>query len=323
VPHADRHVEADAALLALGTLLKQRAYRHITVTPATHARVNGRPGNEVAHSLRDVLGWSRPFARSAVEDDVFELMTRAGVLVREGALFRSTIRASTVENDLFFHSAYPTDQADAVFFGPDTYRYLCALRQYFRHAGDTVMRAADIGCGAGPAAVFLARHCSRAQVLALDINDAALRYTRINAQLANVGNVITVRSNLLDDTEGEFDLIVSNPPFMADAAHRRYRDGGGTLGTGLSVAIVEAALARLTEKGTLLLYTGVAMTGGKDPFLSAVAGRLRDAGFAWHYIEVDPDIFGEELESPAYANAERIAAVVLMATREPYEAGHA
>src|SRR5690606_4056735 len=152
--------------------------------------------------------------------------------------FRSTIRASTVENDLFFHSAYPTDQADAVFFGPDTYRNLCALRQYFRHAGDTVMRAAHIGCGAGLDHVFLAPKSSWAQVLALEINVAVMRYTPIKARLANVGTVITVRSNLLDDTEREFVLIVSNSPFMADAAHRRYRDGGGTLGTGLSVAIV-------------------------------------------------------------------------------------
>jgi methylase of polypeptide subunit release factors len=284
--------------------------------------VTARPGNEVARDVRDVLGWSRPFVRSALDDDVFGLLGRAGVLMEHDGLFRSTIRASTVDSDLFFHSAYPTDQPDAVFFGPDTYRYLSALEQYFRHAGDRVTRAADIGCGAGPAAVFVARRCAHAQVLALDINDEALRYTRINARLADVENVLTARSNLLDDTEGEFDLIVSNPPYMADAAHRRYRDGGGVLGSGLSVAILEASLKRLREKGSLLLYTGVAMVDGKDPFLAAVTSRLRDAGFAWHYAEMDPDVFGEELDTPAYAGADRIAVVVLTATRDPLEAGH-
>jgi methylase of polypeptide subunit release factors len=284
--------------------------------------VNARPGNEVARDVRGVLGWSRPFVRSALTDDVFGLLERAGVLMQHDGLFRSTIRASTVDSDLFFHSAYPTDQADAVFFGPDTYRYLSALEQYFRYAGDRVTRAADIGCGAGAAAVFVARRCAHAQVLALDINDEALRYTRINARLAGADNVFTARSDLLDDTEGEFDLIVSNPPYMADPAHRQYRDGGGALGSGLSVAILEAALKRLREKGSLLLYTGVAMVDGKDPFLAAVTSRLRDAGFAWHYAEMDPDVFGEELDTPAYAGAERIAAVVLTATRDPSEAGH-
>ncbi|HWL28279.1 MAG TPA: class I SAM-dependent methyltransferase [Burkholderiaceae bacterium] len=321
--NADRNAEADAALLELGTLLKRQGYRHITVTPATHARVNARPGNEVARDVRDVFGWSRPFSPSILPANVLELMERADVLTQHGDLFRSTIRASTIDGDLFFHSAYPTDQADAVFFGPDTYRYLSALQQYLRHAGSPVTRAADIGCGAGPAAVLLARHNVHAEVLALDINDEALRYTRLNARLANVSNVTATRSNLLGDTEGEFDLIVSNPPYMADEAHRHYRDGGGALGSGLSVAIVEAAITRLREEGSLLLYTGVAMVEGQDPFLSAVTSRLRDAGFAWHYVEMDPDVFGEELESPAYVRAERIAAVVLTATRDPSEVGHA
>jgi hypothetical protein len=34
----------------------------------------------------------------------------------------------------------------------------------------------------------------------------------------------------------------------------------------------------------------------------------------WSYAEVDPDVFGEELETPAYADADRIAAVVLTVT---------
>jgi hypothetical protein len=64
------------------------------------------------------------------------------------------------------------------------------------------------------------------------------------------------------------------------------------------------------------------MVDGKDPFLAAVTSRLRDAGFAWHYAEMDPDVFGEELDTPAYAGADRIAVVVLTATRDPSEAGH-
>lgn len=320
---ADVDGDADVALIELGVLLKSRGYRHTTVTPATHARVNGRPGNEVAQDLRGVFGWSRPFPRSAVPDDVFMLMERADVLAHHDGRFRSKVRASTVNGDLFFHSAYPTDEADAIFFGPDTYRYLSALDRFFRLSDDKVIRAVDIGCGAGPGAIAVARHHANAEVLALDINAQALRFTHINARLANVRNIITGLSDLLDSTEGEFDLIVSNPPYMADAAHRQYRDGGGTLGSDLSVAIVEAALARLREKGSLVLYTGVAMINGQDPFLSTVVARLRDAGFAWHYAEMDPDVFGEELESPAYATAERIAAVVLTATRALAAAGHA
>jgi hypothetical protein len=39
------------------------------------------------------------------------------------------------------------------------------------------------------------------------------------------------------------------------------------------------------------------------------------AGYSWSYREVDPDVFGEELETEIYSRAERIAAVVLTVTR--------
>jgi hypothetical protein len=66
----------------------------------------------------------------------------------------------------------------------------------------------------------------------------------------------------------------------------------------------------------LLLYTGAAVVNGRDPFRAAAEGRLAaDPGVGWTYREVDPDVFGEELDTPAYAEADRIAAVVLTAAR--------
>jgi hypothetical protein len=105
--------------------------------------------------------------------------------------------------------------------------------------------------------------------------------------------------------------VIANPPFLADAAHRQYRDGGGALGTGLGLAIVEQALERLAPNGRLLLYTGAPIVSGVDRFKLAVEA-LRDHRVAdWSYQELDVDIFGEELEQPGYEDVERIAAVVL------------
>ncbi|MNY77305.1 hypothetical protein D3C86_2171560 [compost metagenome] len=61
----------------------------------------------------------------------------------------------------------------------------------------------------------------------------------------------------------------------------------------------------------MLLYTGVAMVAGKDPFYERVLGFLGDSDYQWHYRELDPDVFGEELAQDSYASAERIAAVAL------------
>ena len=146
-------------------------------------------------------------------------------------------------------------------------------------------------------------------MLAADINDDALRMTAVNAALANAGNVTPIHSNLLDAVEGKFDLIVANPPYLLDPSQRAYRHGGGELGTGLSERIVAAALNRLAPNGHLLLYTGVAMVDGADPFRARITPMLERADVEWKYDEIDPDIFGEELDEQEYRRAERIAAV--------------
>ena len=176
-------------------------------------------------------------------------------------------------------------------------------------------RIVDIGCGAGPGAISAALLRPQAQVLALDINPRALAYTAINARLAGVGNLETHHSDLLQGVAGDFDLIMANPPYMLDRQRRTYRHGGGEHGAGLSLAIVDAALRRLAPGGTLLLYTGVAIFDGEDPFLAAIGQRLNRDRWQWRYEELDPDVFGEELQEAAYAQAERIACVALRVSR--------
>jgi methylase of polypeptide subunit release factors len=304
----------DESLLRLGRFLQESGYRFTTGTPATHARVNARPGNEWARSVEDVFGWSRPFRDGVLPARLVDLLRASGELREHGEGWRSTVRASTLDNALFFHSAYPTTESNAVFFGPDTYRFAGAIGRHLA-AGQPVRRAADIGCGAGPGAVLIARARPGADVVAVDINDRALRYTRINAALANITNVVAQRSDLLSRVDGEFDLIVANPPYLLDRDERVYRHGGGGLGEGLSLAIAGLAATRLAPGGTLLLYTGSAICGGADRFQALVTARLEAAGLAWDYCEIDPDVFGEELLEPAYAAADRIAAVLVTARK--------
>ncbi|MDQ6685143.1 MAG: class I SAM-dependent methyltransferase, partial [Pseudomonadota bacterium] len=235
-------------------------------------------------------------------------------LVPHGSGWRSTLRASTLDGRLYFHSAFPTTEANAVFFGPDTYRFAAAVEAHLA-AGGPVRRAVDIGCGAGPGAIVVASARPDAEVVAVDINDAALRLTTVNASLAGAAHVRACRSDLLSAVEGDFDLIVANPPYLLDPGERVYRHGGGGLGEGLSLAIADVAGSRLAPGGVLLLYTGSVIVDGVDGFGAAVLRRLEAAGLAASYRELDPDVFGEELLEPAYAQADRIAAVLLTATR--------
>ncbi|MDQ2819921.1 MAG: class I SAM-dependent methyltransferase [Pseudomonadota bacterium] len=307
------------ALFALGRALEAAHYRFTTITPASHQRINARPGNDAATDLRGVFGWSRPFDEHAetpaVAPDIVALMRRAGVLDESGPLPRSAVRASTLGERGYFHSAFPTTSDDSVFFGPDTYRFVAAIERALRKLAAPPTRVVDIGCGAGPGAVQIARRFPEAEVFAADINPASLALTAINAGLAGAMNVTPVASNLLDGIDGDFDLIVSNPPFMHDPTALTYRNGGDANGAALSSYIVKVAMARLRPGGSLLLYTGVAIDGDQDAFLAAIAPLLDTACQAWTYEELDPDVFGEELATPQYAGVERIAAVWLHAVK--------
>ncbi|MFK0035491.1 methyltransferase [Pseudomonas monteilii] len=308
-------IRADEALLQLGNRLRADGYHFTCVTPATQARVNARADAQQARTLRDVFGWSRPFAASLLSPDELAQLRLAGVLEVQGALWRSNVRWSSLDDLLLVHSAWPTNSRDAVFFGPDSYRFAQLIHDHLRSTPERVQHAVDIGCGSGVGALLIARAAQHAQVCAVDINPMALRHTAINAALAGLANVSVERSDLLDDIAGTFDLIVANPPYMLDAGQRAYRHGGGALGAELSLRIVEQARERLSPGGTLLLYTGVAIVEGRDALLEAMRLRLAGPAFSWFYRELDPDVFGEQLLEPGYEQVERIAAVALTVTR--------
>lgn len=309
-----QHV-ADRTLLELGRHLLSEHYRFITPTPLTHERVYQRFTSPLANNLRDVFGWSMPFDHTLFPREILAGLEQAQIVEREGPLWRSTVRWSSLEDALFAHSAYPTTQADAVFFGPDSYRFAQLIDAHLQQRLEPVRRAVDIGCGAGVGAVVIAQAHPEAEVLAVDINPRALRLSAVNAELAGVDNISVYHSDILGSVDGEFDLIIANPPYMNDSQQRAYRHGGGALGEALSLRIVREALPRLRKAGSLVLYTGVAMVDGHDPFFHAIQSLLADHAVGWSYRELDPDVFGEELLKPGYERVERIAVVALTVTR--------
>ena len=303
-------------LALLLAYLKKQNYRFITTSPASHEIVNKRPENAMAKNLADVFGWNRSFNADTVEATLFDLIQSANIVTKAEKSWKSLLRVSSIKNLLFLHSAYPTTGNEAVFFGPDTYRFANAIHHFLITNNQPIYRAVDIGTGSGVGTVLLAQALPESEIIAADINKAALNLARINIAAADIHNIKLVHSDLLKDVKGNFDLMIANPPYLVDAAKRTYRHGGGQLGTELSLDIVDAAILRLNLGGALLLYTGVAIVHGHDAFLAEVETKLKRAGFTFHYDEIDPDIFGEELLSVAYNKADRIAAVVLTARKQ-------
>jgi methylase of polypeptide subunit release factors len=308
---------ADGALIALLQTLDARQYDFVTPGPATHRRNLRRRGDSVAGSIRDVFGWSLPFSPDLLPSDLFHLLLAGdGVVEEESGLLRSRYRVSRVGEQLFIHSAFPTDDKAAVFLGPDTYRFV----RFLRTAIDPrAARLVDMGAGTGAGAICSAALLPGTRLTLIDTNPEALRLARISAEAAGIA-VETVEGDSLAVAEGDLDLIIANPPFIADDAKRAYRDGGDMLGARVSLTWALEAAERLVEGGALLLYTGSAIVGGRDALREQLERELPLRGCSLTYEEIDPDIFGEQLNSCAYLGVERIAAIGATVRRIPYPA---
>jgi release factor glutamine methyltransferase len=297
----------EQALVALGRALRASGYRFTTVTPETHRRVNRRPGSEVARDLVDVFGWSRPFRPGTLPPPIEDLLVAADAATPcdAGDLLVSRVRFSTLGADLFVHSAFPTEASAAVFFGPDTYRFAALLE---RSLPPRVGRLVDVGCGSGAGGLVL-RHRASSVVLA-DINPEALRHAAVNAVLAGCEDTASlVVSDILAAIDGPIDTVVANPPYLVDDGGRLYRHGGDR-GIALAARIVAEARDRLVPGGHLVLYSGTPVIDGVPLLPRQIAPLLDGTEHRWE--EIDPDVFGEELDRPAYADVDRIAVLGLV-----------
>lgn len=300
------------ALIELLELLSREGYIHHAITPHSHAIVNARSGNLMANDSVGVLGWSREFIPDILDAKLFNLLLQAHAIEKSEHGWKSKIRISTHNHLQFIHSPFPTNEHDSVFFGPDTYRFVRAVELLLTSINPiNIQRAVDICSGSGIAAIVMGLALPNCQVIGVDVNDKALELSRINASAAKVDNVAFVKSDLLKNVEGQFDLIVANPPYLIDKLEREYRHGGGEFGEQLSLDIVDAALSRLSPNGTLLLYTGSAIVNGHDSFKQKIASKLQALNQPYFYQEIDPDVFGEELLNPVYDSCDRIAAVLV------------
>ena len=306
---------AASALLGLLQALTHDGYAFVSITPASHARIIRRRSE--GETLRDVFGWNLPFLPAAIPARYLDLLQAAGALegaVDEHGRVRSRVRVSSLDGALFLHSAYPTSGESDIFFGPDTYRYVNLIREELPALGP-VSRIVDLGAGTGAGGIMAARLAPGARVTLTDINRKALDMAAINA--AKAGTLVDlVEATGLDDVEGAVDLVIANPPYIMDDDDRAYRNGGGMHGAALSFEWATAVARRLASGGNMILYTGVSIIDGQDELRSALDEALPDLGCTLRYREIDPDVFGEELDKPQYRDVERIAAIGAVITKK-------
>lgn len=149
----------------------------------------------------------------------------------------------------------------------------------------------DLGTGCGAVALSIAKNRPLASITAVDISADAVEVAQTNARQLDVKNVHIIQSDWFEELAGErFDLIVSNPPYIADndphlsQGDLRFEPGVALTsgGDGLDCirSIIASAPAYLAEGGALLLEHG---------YDQAVACRqlLSAAGFVAVYSRPD------------------------------------
>ena len=142
-------------------------------------------------------------------------------------------------------------------------------------------RIVDVGTGSGVIALSLAAKFPEAKILAADVSDDALALAQENASRLNLtGRVQFLKSRLLENVEGAFDLIVANLPYISTQdrhtlSREVLRDPeialfAGARGDELVHELIADAPSRLRPGGMLALEIGL---GQRDAFLSALAEK--------------------------------------------------
>lgn len=167
------------------------------------------------------------------------------------------------------------------------------------------LRVLDLCTGSGCIAIALARALPFCRVTAVDISAAALEVARENAARLGVRNIDFVQADALDmgaPAPGSYDIIVSNPPYVADSERDNMSD---------RVLLYEPATALFVpDADPMLFYRPIAAYAARalapdgtlwleinSLYDAEVRATLLDAGF--RDVDVEPDFYSR----PRYASA--------------------
>lgn len=146
----------------------------------------------------------------------------------------------------------------------------CLIEEVLRSCGREAQqpRIIDIGTGSGAIGVALACELPSARLIATDVSPGALSVARRNAERHGVaGQIEFLEGDLFASAAGEFDVIVSNPPYIPEDVYPLLPEGirafeppealiAGPDGTDFHRRIIAEGAGRLKPGGGMFLEVG-------------------------------------------------------------------
>lgn len=121
----------------------------------------------------------------------------------------------------------------------------------------------DLGSGYGPIGISIAKAFPSTSIVMTDINQRAIKLSKMNIELNNISNIEVRKSNLYQKIEEKFNTIITNPP--------------QTAGKKICFSIIEGAKDYLKKNGLLQLVARH-NKGGKEleKKMKEVFGNVKD-----------------------------------------------
>ena len=182
----------------------------------------------------------------------------------------------------FYEGTYFVNQ-DVLIPRPETEILVDHIKNNFLNLENVL----DLGTGSGCIAIEISKIFDSATIFGSDICEKALKVAKKNNNQSN-NRVNFIKSNWFSDIEGQFDLIVSNPPYIPEGTKLE----AGTLfepkvalfskETGLKdlKKIISEAINYLKVDGTLILEHGIGQSSELSSHMKKIGykniGTLND-----------------------------------------------
>ncbi len=200
--------------------------------------------------------------RSFLKQDQLWLITHENESVKSTPMLLNWIERRSahepleyITNDVSFYSQNFFIKEGALIPRPETELLIDQTLLHVNH--DDAVTIVEVGVGSGIISIILAQHLPNACFIGIDISPDALSVARHNIEKFNLSDRIELREgSLLSCVDEPIDLLVSNPPYIANDApleeNLSYEPGLALFGGSIGNEIITELLDEVKERGIKL-----------------------------------------------------------------------